>query len=149
MASPQTAPGEFPIELSHRCDRLQVQFLVGEAFLLTSGRKNEPKPKLLGADIFRWGGGLPREGVGAKKFGMSFATQGNQTFLGGISRDFQFCRNIPGVPEKSENKQRFVFNSRLFFTVELLCLHSIKALLRGNFPVRAKKLPVRAKKLQL
>ena len=30
---------------------------------------------------FRWGGGLPREGVGAKKFGgMYFETQGNQTF---------------------------------------------------------------------
>ena len=35
-----------------------------------SGTKKEPKPKLLSPDIFRWGGGLPREGVGAKKFGM-------------------------------------------------------------------------------
>ena len=30
-------------------------------------------------DIFRWGGGLPREGVGVKKFGMSLETHGKQT----------------------------------------------------------------------
>ena len=56
-----------------------------------SGKRKEPKPKLFGPDIFRWGGGLPREWVGAKKFGMSFETQGIQTFwrdipgFGGIS----------------------------------------------------------------
>ena len=33
------------------------------------------------------GGGLPHEGVGAKKFGMSLETQGNQLFSG-TSRDF-------------------------------------------------------------
>ena len=38
---------------------------------LSSGTQNEPKPKLLSPYIFRWGGGLPLEGVGAKKFGMS------------------------------------------------------------------------------
>ena len=48
-----------------------------------SGKKKEPKPKLLGPDILRWGGGLPREGVGAEKFGMSLGNQGNQTFLAG------------------------------------------------------------------
>ena len=32
------------------------------------------------SDTFGWGRGLPREGVVAKKFGMSFETQGNQTF---------------------------------------------------------------------
>ena len=32
------------------------------------------RPKLLGPDMFGWGGGLLREGVGAKKFGMSFET---------------------------------------------------------------------------
>ena len=37
-----------------------------------SGKKKEHKLKLLGPDIFRWGDRLPREGVGAKKFGMSF-----------------------------------------------------------------------------
>ena len=35
-------------------------------------QEKEPKPKPSGPDIFRWGGGLPREGMGAKKFGMSF-----------------------------------------------------------------------------
>ena len=50
--------------------------------------EREPKPKLLSPDIFWWGGGLPREGVGAKKFGMSLETQGYQTFFGRISRDF-------------------------------------------------------------
>ena len=39
-----------------------------------SGQKKEPKPKLFGSDIFQWGGGLPREGVGAKKSNMSFET---------------------------------------------------------------------------
>ena len=41
------------------------------------GRKRHPKPKLFGLDIFGWGGGLPREGVGS---GMSFEAQANQTF---------------------------------------------------------------------
>ena len=39
--------------------------------------------------------------MGAKKFGMSFETQGNQTF-GGMSRDF--WQDIPGVTEKFEKK---------------------------------------------
>ena len=34
-------------------------------------KKKEPKPKLFGPDILRWGGDLSREGVGAKKVGMS------------------------------------------------------------------------------
>ena len=41
---------------------------------LISGKKKEHKPKRLGPD----GGGLPCEGMGAKKFGMSLKTQGNQ-----------------------------------------------------------------------
>ena len=49
--------------------------------------RKRTKPKLLSPDIFWWGGGLPREGVGAKKFGMSLENPGNQTFLAGI-RDF-------------------------------------------------------------
>ena len=57
-----------------------------------SGKK-KPRPKLFGPDIFGWGGGLPRGGVGA---GMSFETQENQTF-GGICRD---CRDIPGGARK-------------------------------------------------
>ena len=45
--------------------------------------ENEPKPKLFGTDSFGLGGGLPHEGVGAEKFGMSPRNQGNQTFLAG------------------------------------------------------------------
>ena len=67
----------------------------------TSVKKKEPKPKLFGPDIFRWGGGLPREGVGAKKFGMSLEAQANQTFWQDI---LEFGRDIPGVPEKFEKK---------------------------------------------
>ena len=54
----------------------------------TSGTKKKPKLKLLSPNISWWGGGLPRKLVGAKKFGMSLKNQGNQTFFGGISRDF-------------------------------------------------------------
>ena len=73
--------------------------ICGPAFLILiqsrkSGPKKEPKPKLLSPDIFRLGRGLPCEGVGAKKFGMSLET-----------------RDIPEVPEKFENK-KFVFNFR-------------------------------------
>ena len=66
---------------------------------LSSGKKNEPKPKLFGPGIFGWSGGLPREMVGAKKLGMSFETQENQTFWRDIPG---FCRDIPELPEKFE-----------------------------------------------
>ena len=49
--------------------------------------EKEPKPKLFGPDIFGWGEGLPREWVGAKKFGMSLETREIKLF-GGMSRDF-------------------------------------------------------------
>ena len=56
--------------------------------------------------MFRWGGGLPCEGVGAKKFGVSFETQGSQTFWRDIPG---FCPDIPGAPKKFEKKE-FLFN---------------------------------------
>ena len=65
------------------------------------GRKKEPKPKLFGPDIFGWGGGLPHEGVRAKKFGMSLETRDIKLFWRDIPG---FCRDIPGVPEKFEKK---------------------------------------------
>ena len=49
-------------------------------------------------DIFRTGGDLPRERVGAKKFGLSLETQGSQTFgrdipkLSGVIRANRFAR---------------------------------------------------------
>ena len=52
-----------------------------------SGTKNEPKPKLLSPDIFRWGRGLPREGVGPKS-SVCPSKPGKSNFFGGISRDF-------------------------------------------------------------
>ena len=44
-------------------------------FKSLSGTKKEHKPKPFGPDIFRWGGGLPHEGVGAKRFGISLETR--------------------------------------------------------------------------
>ena len=41
------------------------------------------KTKLLSPDSFRWGRGLPHEGVGAKKFDMSLATREIKRFLAG------------------------------------------------------------------
>ena len=67
-----------------------------------SGKKKEPKSKLLGPDIFGWGGGLPREGVGAKKFAMSFEAQGNQTFRWDIPG---FLPGYPGGARKVWEKQ--------------------------------------------
>ena len=49
----------------------------------SSSEKKEHKPELLGPDIFRWGGGLPCEGVGAKDFGMSLETPGKPNFWAG------------------------------------------------------------------
>ena len=47
------------------------------------------------------GGGLPREGVGAKKFGVSFETQGYQTF----GRDIPgFCPDTRGRPKSLRKK---------------------------------------------
>ena len=62
-----------------------------------SGKKKGPKPKLFGPDIFRWGGGLPREGVGNKKFGMSCEAPGNQTFWQDI---MGFLPGYPGNARK-------------------------------------------------
>ena len=68
-----------------------------------SGKEKEPKPKLVGPDILRWGGG-----VGAEKFGMSLETRETKLFwrdtpgFAGISRNF-------AAPQKFE-KQKFVFN---------------------------------------
>ena len=58
----------------------------------TSRKKKEHKPKPLGPDIFQWGGTFPRDGVEAKKFGMSLETRQTK-LLGGISR-----KVLPGYP---------------------------------------------------
>ena len=74
-------------------------------------------------DIFWWGGGLPRERVGAKKFGMSLETQGIKLF----GRDIPgFCRDIPEAPEKFEKKV-FGFNFRSFLKVCVLSYDHLAA----------------------
>ena len=57
-------------------------------------------------DIFRWGRGLPHEGVGAKKFGMPLETREIKLFWRDIPG---FRPDIPGVPEKFD-KKKFGFN---------------------------------------
>ena len=50
---------------------------------------------------FRWGRGLPCEGVGPKKFDMSLETREIKLFWRDIPG---FCRDIPEAPEKFEKK---------------------------------------------
>ena len=72
-----------------------------------SGKKKEPKPKLFGPDIFWWGGGLPREGVVAKRFDMSFETRESQI----LCRDIPgFWLGYPGGARKVSEKVKSVFN---------------------------------------
>ena len=56
--------------------------------------KRSPNPNFLVRISLGGVGGLPREGVGAKKHGMSFETQGNQSFW----------RDIPGGARKFEKQ---------------------------------------------
>ena len=104
LGRPEFVPGTPPGHLTAKF--LCVIFLYRFFSLHISGTKKEPKPKLLSPDIFWWGGCLPREGVGAKKFGMSLETQGIKLFWRDIPG---FCRDIPEAPEKFEKKM-FGFN---------------------------------------
>ena len=54
-----------------------------------SGKKHGTQTQTFGPDIFGWGGGLPHEEVGAKKFGMSLEAREIKLFFGGM-----------GAPEK-------------------------------------------------
>ena len=86
-----------------------------------SGTKKEHKPKLVSPDTFRWSGGLPCEGVGAKEFGMSLKTREIKLFWRDIPG---FCRDIPGAPEKFEKKVSVQFSSPMFwneFGTVLVC----------------------------
>ena len=65
------------------------------------GSDDSHEPKLLSPDIFWWGRGLPHEGVGAKKFGMSLETREITLLWWDIPG---FCWDIPAVPEKFEKK---------------------------------------------
>ena len=82
------------------CSYRSVSIIFFKSFL-PSERKKEPKPKVFGPDIFRWGRGLPQERVGAKKFDTSLETREIKLF----GRDIPgFCRDIPGAREKFEKK---------------------------------------------
>ena len=76
-----------------------ARFKNGHARVETFKIRQPPRP-----DIFVWGGDLPR----AKKFGMSFATQGNQIVWGGIPQIFGGISW--GCPQSLRKK--FVFNFR-------------------------------------
>ena len=52
----------------------------------------EHKPKLLSPDIFRWGGGLPREGGGGHKVRYAPTKPGKSNLLAG------YLRILPGYP---------------------------------------------------
>ena len=69
--------------------------------LLPVGSQEQPKPKFFRPDIFGWGGGLSREWVGGKKFGMSLEP-GKSIFVCGISRD---CAGISRRGPKSLGKK--------------------------------------------
>ena len=67
----------------------------------TSGKKKEPKPKLLGPDIFGWGESLLREGEGGQKVRYAFRNPGKPNFWAGY----------PGILAGiSLRKTKFVFN---------------------------------------
>ena len=95
-----------PLRLQNQLENsVSIDYL---AETIKSGKKKEPKPKLVGTAIFGWGGGLPSEGLGAEKFGMSLETRETKLFWRDIPG---FCQDIPEVPEKFE-KKKFVFNFR-------------------------------------
>ena len=68
--------------------------------------KKEHRPKLLNLDIFQWGRGLPRQGVGVKKpFGMSLETREIKLFGAGYPG---ILLGYPGGARKALRKKKFV-----------------------------------------
>ena len=90
-------------------------------------RRGSPTPSF-GPDIFGWGGGRPLEGVGAKKLGTSFDTQGNRTFWRDIPRD------IPGRPKSLKKKS--VFNFRTLMGVGVQIWRLAQCTLEGPRPLQ-------------
>ena len=90
------------VRIPDREDQFYVPFLLlAPGPGRESGTKKEHKPKLLSPDILQWGRGLPRERVGAKKFGMSLETREIKLFWRDIPG---FCRDIP--PKKRPKSLR-------------------------------------------
>ena len=74
-----------------------------------SGTKNEPKPKLLSPDIFRWVWGSSHTKGWGPKSSVCPSKPRESNFFGGISRDFAgISRSCP----KSLRKKKFGFNFR-------------------------------------
>ena len=66
-----------------------------------------------GLDIFGWGGGLAREGVGAKQFGMSLETQENKSFLAGYPGTLpRYCSARKVRKQKKKKNNCVQFSSR-------------------------------------
>ena len=87
---------------------LYVEVGVAKRIPKKTRQEKRTQTQIFGPDIFGWGGGLPREGVRAKKFSMSLETRETKLFW----RDRPgFGRDIPGAREKFE-KKTFVFNFR-------------------------------------
>ena len=97
-------------------------------------KEKSPDLKLLCPDIFWWGGGLSREGVGPK--GSACPSKPRKTkHLGGVSRDFGW--DIPGVPEKFEKESvEFCAPSCIYFGIVLaqvlISLRSSRAVFRPD-----------------
>ena len=108
--------------------------LWGGGFILcvfSGTKKKNTNPNFLVRIFSRWGRGLPRERVGAKKFDTSPETRDIKLF----GRDIPgFCRDIPGAPEKFE-KKKFGFNFRslsCFRSVSGIAPHLVPEMLNRN-----------------
>ena len=88
-------------------------------------KKETQTQTLCSGYIFRWGGGLPRQGVGGgQKFGMPLETREIKLF----GRDIPgFCRDIPEVPEKFEKEKVCVQFSFPIFGFRVLLMPGTRA----------------------
>ena len=76
-----------------------------------SGEKKSTKINFLGPDTARWGGGLPREGVGVEKFVPSLKSLSSLGFEGRNLRRpriFAGISQTPGAPKKCMQKKVYV-----------------------------------------
>ena len=78
--------------------------------LIIQASKKEHKPKPIeSTDIFWWGRGLPREGVGAKEFDMSLEAKQIKLFWWDITRDFV---GISGKCPKSYHEKKNTYRDK-------------------------------------
>ena len=85
-------------------------------------RKRNPNPNFFGPDIFGWGGGLPHDRVGAKKFGMPLR---KAKLFGGISS--KIWLDILGfLPKSLEKKTKVCVKFLASNVAEFLAAHDVK-----------------------